>query len=80
MRVCCCVERFSREHRASYLADQLKLEETSSSMAQVFRLDTPRMLVAEYPEAPTPPPEPVEDGKSEGVVVSSKSAESQGPP
>lgn len=51
-------------------------------MAQVFRLDTPRMLVAEYPETPTPPPEPVEDvnGKSEaGVVVSTTQSESSPP-
>lgn len=67
-----------------YLADQLKQEESSASMAQVFRLDTPRMLVAEYPETPTPPPEAVEggdvNGKSEAQVVVGTSQSESKPP
>lgn len=71
-------------HRAVYLSDQLKQEESGSSMAQVFRLDTPRALVAEYPEAPTPPPESAAPSPSgdvngeQGVVVGSSKSEGSG--
>ncbi len=54
-------------------------------MAQVFRLDTPRALVAEYPETPTPPPEAAASGDvngagdNQGVVVgTSKGSEGGG--